>query len=732
MRLHSLIRRLLPLAFLLLLFGCARADGLSVHFMNIERNDGILILCDGEAAFIDSGLPFYGDQAVDYLRSQGVPSLKYYIGTHAHRDHVGGGGAILSALPVGEVVQPHDGVRTCMLACARDEAERQAIQSASYRTVRVGDRLELGGATLTVIGPPEYVPYYGYKQVRENFNSLVILLQYGENRFLLTADAYSNTLKRMERSNPGLLQCDVFKNPHHNAAVDREVLEAAQPSYVVYSTDDRHLPSRTALRLCSQVGAAALVTSARQNGCVVFHSDGQTLTLSAVSGPQSVSLREESLSIYEGKSASLHASLKPAGYLSAFVFTSLDPTIASVDGLGKVTGLRAGETTVRASASNGVYAECRVCVSPATPVLNRSELTIRQGSSATLRATIQPGGVRGLTVEWLSDDPTIATVTDRGKVVALRVGETQVRARLSNGQEAACRVCVAPVEVKSVSVSPSRLTLTLGEERALTARVSPANATDPRVFWSSADPSIASVDGEGRVTALGLGKTTITARAGEKERVLPVTVLPVYVQKITLHADRTALLCGVQGEEVALLTASVLPENATIPQVAWKSSNTRVAVVDGEGRVTAVSPGCATIYAAATDGSRRSAALRIQVRANQYEGSRARSVPGQITLSAKLLRYVQGQLQVVLFANNQSGETLRLPDDETMRLLLATEECVPARFSAASRTLRHGATASWTLYYSLSDNPSLAGLNLPALGAALQEPFSPDAEPAGS
>ncbi|MDD7411607.1 MAG: hypothetical protein PUK86_00100, partial [bacterium] len=92
MRLNFLKKLLAALALAcLLLCGCALADGLDVHFMNIDRNDGILIVCDGEAAFIDSGMPRFGTQAVEYMQSQGISSLRYYIGTHGHRDHVGGG-----------------------------------------------------------------------------------------------------------------------------------------------------------------------------------------------------------------------------------------------------------------------------------------------------------------------------------------------------------------------------------------------------------------------------------------------------------------------------------------------------------------------------------------------------------------------------------------------------------------------------------------------------------------
>ena len=67
--------------------------------MNVGRNDGILIHCGGEWAYIDSGLHQQGVKAVKYMRAQGVDKLKYYIGTHAHKDHVGGARVILANSP---------------------------------------------------------------------------------------------------------------------------------------------------------------------------------------------------------------------------------------------------------------------------------------------------------------------------------------------------------------------------------------------------------------------------------------------------------------------------------------------------------------------------------------------------------------------------------------------------------------------------------------------------------
>lgn len=90
-------------AFLLLVAlvfaGAAAAEEngkLQVHFLRIGRNDGILISMNGETAFIDGGSRYHGNVAADYMEKLGVTHLNYYIGTHAHSDHVGAACSLLT------------------------------------------------------------------------------------------------------------------------------------------------------------------------------------------------------------------------------------------------------------------------------------------------------------------------------------------------------------------------------------------------------------------------------------------------------------------------------------------------------------------------------------------------------------------------------------------------------------------------------------------------------------
>ena len=160
-------------------------------------------------------------------------------------------------------------------------------------------------------------------------------------------------------------------------------------------------------------------------------------------------------------------------------------------------------------------------------------------------------------------------------------------------------------KVTGVTLSETTLTLDVGESDTLTATITPSNATDQNVTWSSDNESVATVDQNGRVTAVGTGSTTITATAADgsgKSAECSVTVKEaanVPVESVSL--DKTSL--GLTEGETAQLTATVEPEDASNKNVTWESSNTNVATVNN-GEVTAVSAGTATITVTTVDGGK--------------------------------------------------------------------------------------------------------------------------------
>jgi len=155
------------------------------------------------------------------------------------------------------------------------------------------------------------------------------------------------------------------------------------------------------------------------------------------------------------------------------------------------------------------------------------------------------------------------------------------------------------IEVESVRLSASSLELTVGDQKSLNATISPANATNKNISWTSSRPNVASVTSDGIVEGLSAGTSVIIATSANgikancdivvKEKVVPVT-------SITLDRATFTMTEG----DTQTLTATVKPDDASDKTVTWTSSNTSVAKVDG-GKVTAVVQGTATITAKAGD-----------------------------------------------------------------------------------------------------------------------------------
>ena len=168
------------------------------------------------------------------------------------------------------------------------------------------------------------------------------------------------------------------------------------------------------------------------------------------------------------------------------------------------------------------------------------------------------------------------------------------------------------IAVEGIELNRNSLTMTKGESTTFIAAISPFNATNREVTWTSSNPNVAVVDSNGKVTAKAAGTATITvtAKDGGKTATCKVTVTEpvISVSSVSLNKTTTNL---EKGNSVTL-TAAVSPSNATNKAVAWTSSNTNIAAVDANGKVTAKAAGTATITVETVDG-KKTATCKVTV-----------------------------------------------------------------------------------------------------------------------
>ena len=244
--------------------------------------------------------------------------------------------------------------------------------------------------------------------------------------------------------------------------------------------------------------------------------------------------------------------------------------------------------------------------------LNVSSLTLIEGGEVTLTATVSPEDAVNKNVAWSSSTPAVATV-EAGKVTAVKAGTSTITVTTEDGgMTATCEVTVVPepvepedVPVKGVSLDKTNLELTEGDKVVLTATVTPDNATDKSVIWSSSDTAVVSVE-DGKVTAVKVGTASIsvTTNNGSFTATCEVTVVEKTVESeevaatgVSLNNDSIEL---VEGTETTLI-ATVTPDNATNKEVTWFSNNENVAQVE-DGKVKALEIGTSTITVITKDG----------------------------------------------------------------------------------------------------------------------------------
>lgn len=243
-------------------------------------------------------------------------------------------------------------------------------------------------------------------------------------------------------------------------------------------------------------------------------------------------------------------------------------------------------------------------------LLNHTSLNLIEGETSMLEASILPENSSDNSIIWISNDESIATVESNGLVHALKSGSTTITAFSPSGITASCEINVVAktIVATDIKLDSSSVELTIGDTYALYASIYPENSSDKSIIWTSSNDNVASVSGDGIVRGLNIGNAIITATTSNGlSASCYVKVNPIFVESIAISPSTIE---AEEGSEIQL-TATIIPDNATIKELDWISSNPSIAIVDATGFVKIISPGVATITAKATDGSNIEATCEV-------------------------------------------------------------------------------------------------------------------------
>lgn len=344
-----------------------------------------------------------------------------------------------------------------------------------------------------------------------------------------------------------------------------------------------------------------------------------------------ITLNKFSSSVAIGSAIILTASITPENATNKSVaWKSSNTNIAVVDSNGIVTGKSAGNSIITATTVNGNYsAVCNLTVYDANSNINvtgisldRTNVTIATGKVIIIGAQIIPFNATNKQIKWSSSNSNVAVVDyQSGIVMAKEAGTALITATtVDGGYKAYCNVTVTNdngsyIPVRDIELSTNVIEMTKGENEKLTASISPVNATNKLVMWSTDNPSVVSVDNNGNIKALNKGIAVVTAKTDDgnlRERcfVIVKDSKNTDTEIFRIRLNKTSI--RIKEGKFEKLTSIITPGNLKNTNLIWQSSDNTVANVTEDGRVFGKKEGTAVISVSTKDG-KYSATCKVQV-----------------------------------------------------------------------------------------------------------------------
>ena len=336
--------------------------------------------------------------------------------------------------------------------------------------------------------------------------------------------------------------------------------------------------------------------------------DGVTKTVKCTINVQptvsSITLDPAKASIAIKEYKTIHATIAPSDLTGVTLqWRSSDPSVVLITEASALTatiqGVSGGNAVIAAvNQDNVVVGYTHITVQQPVSGITLSETAITVALSSNriqLRATVAPDNAVNKNVTWKSTDAAKATVDANGLITLKGTGTVSIIATSADNPAvtAICNITIS-VPVTSVALDATDKTMYAGSSERLTYTLLPANASSTAVTWTSTNSKVATVDGTGLVTAKSVGTTVIILKTtdGSYSVYCTITVLRT-ATGIKLDVATLDLAAG----STYTMSPKLSPADSTDTIITWESSDTKIAMVDANGKITGKSTGTAIITA---------------------------------------------------------------------------------------------------------------------------------------
>ena len=359
----------------------------------------------------------------------------------------------------------------------------------------------------------------------------------------------------------------------------------------------------------------AIITVSARNGIVkdttyvTVYKKGTTTVvngspITTTTYPKSIKLDNTTLNLKQGTTSQVIATISPSNANQSISWSSSNPRVATVDSNGLIRAVGIGTATIIARTVNDLTANVKVTVGDYSLnvkniMITTNYIVLPVGISKQLAVAFTPANASNKTVSWSSSNPSVATVDNSGNVKAISPGSAIIKATSNDGgytDTATIEVSSNRNEIaaKTIAFAESSYTVGVNGTISLTPIITPSNATFKSVRFTSSDSSIATVDENGVVKGIKEGTVNITAENYNNHLKATTTVIVKYIPVTSVKLSVSSEVTIKNGENTTIV-ATVLPSNASIKTVTYKSDNPSIATIDNNGIVTAKGVGRTTI-----------------------------------------------------------------------------------------------------------------------------------------